>query len=244
MKQIDLSNIVEGLRTLRAPAETFEHLQNAYSEGFEALLKAFNCDPNEITILDGAEVTQNGQDYDLSSGWVAYQNEIFEVVALPTFTAPAGQVAVWVIDASYIAEDPLVYSDGSQHNTNVIRRMTIQAGLAGSGLKDWDDIHHLRQLEWIDLVPIAPYTGTIQYAIDLAGNVHVRSDNLNSNAAATSPFVAIPEEIRPPHQITWAHYGRISGSLQLARMVYLAGEMLIFDVDSDIADFHVIWRID
>jgi hypothetical protein len=75
MKTVKTDNIVANVRRQQFPKSSLDHIQNAYKEGFEALLAALNCDPAEITILSGAVVEEAGDDYTVTAGWAAYGGE-------------------------------------------------------------------------------------------------------------------------------------------------------------------------
>ena len=138
MKKIDLSNIVQNVRGMRLERATLQHMLDSYSECFEALLNALKCDPDEITILTGAQAVQVGSDYTVTAGWVAYQHEVFQV-APNAFTSPPGEVGVWVLETTYASTDPVKFDDGNEFNVNQIRKMKLQSGVSGSGVKDWDE---------------------------------------------------------------------------------------------------------
>lgn len=138
MKKLLLDNVVANVRAQRLERASLQHIMNAYSEGIQALLLALNCDPAEITILSGAVATEDGSDYEVTAGWVAYADEIFEVDAA-SFTAGGGETGVWNIDETYLASDPVKFDDGNEFNANQIRKMVLESGVSGSGVKDWDD---------------------------------------------------------------------------------------------------------
>lgn len=143
MKKTDLSNVEANVRGLILEDKTLQHIFESYQEGYEALLKALNCDPAEITILSGAVADGSGDpDYSVTAGWAAYGGEIFQVDAV-AFTASGGETAVWNIETTYPASDPVKFDDGNEFNINQIRKLKLESGVAGSGEKDWDDTQSL-----------------------------------------------------------------------------------------------------
>lgn len=175
MKKVLTDNIIANVRKMRLEKDTLDHIFNAYTEGFQAILRGIGCDPAEITILSGCDITVDGQDYTLTAGWAAYANEVFQVDAA-VFTAPAGQVGVWVIEETYLDSDPVTFDDGNEFNVNVIHKLKLQSGVSGSGLKDTGEeialVEKLDELLQIqqkidDLVAAAP--GVLDTLNELAG---------------------------------------------------------------------------
>ncbi|MAX24342.1 MAG: hypothetical protein CMJ19_07545 [Phycisphaeraceae bacterium] len=204
MKKLDLSNIQEGVRRAKLPKQTFEHLQESYEEITQALLKTLTIDPDEITILDGAVVTEDGQDYDVTAGWVAYQNEVFQV-DVAAFTAPGGETAVWNIVTTYIAEDPIQYDDGSTHNTHPIRKMVLQSGVSGSGIKDWDEVRSLNSTGWLECPLASGAGGKLLYRKNIDNTVTIRSKLLGVGGVS-NPFsliATLPVGYRPFDGQAW-----------------------------------------
>jgi hypothetical protein len=139
MKTLELTNIVQNVRGLGLTKSMLETIIAGYSESIEALLAALNCDPAEITILSGAVVEEDGDDYTVTDGWAAYGGEIFQVDA-GAFTAAGALVGVWVIETTYHDDDPLTFDDGNTFDVNAIRKLKLQSGAAASGIKDWDEV--------------------------------------------------------------------------------------------------------
>lgn len=146
MKHILTDNILQNVRKQRFPKSSFDHLMSSYEEGFQALLTAIGCNPASVTILSGCGITVNGQDFSMTAGWAAYNNEIFEIDAA-NFTAPAGQTAVFVIEETFSANDPIRFDDNSEFNVNQIRKLKMQSGASGSGLVDWSGLVDTRWKE-------------------------------------------------------------------------------------------------
>lgn len=135
MKKLDLDNIQVGVKQ-RLPKSSLSHIQSSYQECFTAMLLAFNIDPLVITQMTQVVVppVNQGDDYELVAGWVAYGGELFQV------DAKSGSIvnsAVWVIEETF-AGDPVIFSDANQYNVNVIRKITVVDGAPGSGLADFN----------------------------------------------------------------------------------------------------------
>lgn len=214
MKKLDLSNIETNVRGLILENEVIAHIESAYTEAFKAILQTLNCDPAEITILSGVEMTQLGQDYTVTAGWAAYQDEIFQIDA-DSFTADGGEIGVWVIETTYLATDPVKFDDGNEYNVNEIRKLKLQSGAAESGEKDWDDVILLVS-DWIELtleVESPPFTGQVFYRLNIDGTVSLKSVNLNLTGNAGSPMLlgTLPEIARPPFEVAIPVAGSQSG---------------------------------
>ena len=220
MKKTDLSNVEANVRGLILEDKTLQHIFESYQEGFEALLKALNCDPAEITILSGAIVDDSADpDFTVTAGWAAYQGEIFQI-DVGAFTAGGGETAVWNIETTYPASDPVKFDDGNEFNINQIRKLILESGVAGTGEKDWDDTQSLNdriysllgiagdlalkankaQSDWIDLTlqnGWATNTGkTPQYRKDEFGMVHLRGA-LGAGSSTDSIIATLPAGYRP-----------------------------------------------
>jgi hypothetical protein len=141
MRKLDLSPITT---TIGMPLKSGSliHLQNAYTEALAALgyaLVGSDAAAVNVYVLTGCVNTGSGSTYNISSGAVLYNNEIFQVPAA-SFTAPAGQTAVANIVTSYFSAsnaDGVQFTDGVVRNVHQIRQIVISAGLSGSGAADF-----------------------------------------------------------------------------------------------------------
>lgn len=206
MKKILTDNIVANLRGQRFSSASLTHLMSAYEEGLQAILSALHCDPAEITILSGAVVTEDGQDYEVSAGWAAYQGEIFQI-DVNAFTAPGGEVAVWVIEETYLASDPVKFDDGNEFNVNQIRKLKLQSGVAGSGLKDWNDVdtpNAWRTTEYLNgwkQSLAAVYASSAKLRFIKKAGVVILKGRLEGSEATSNPAFILPEGFRPDQDI-------------------------------------------
>src|SRR5690242_9011992 len=116
MKKLDLSNIVAGSRRLGAVKATFDHMQEAFTEALAAVMTGF-VGSSGVTLLSGCVNSGSGLNYDISLGSVYYNGEVYDVPAL-LGTAGAGEVPVLSLQTTYRAGDPVIYSDGTSHNTH------------------------------------------------------------------------------------------------------------------------------
>lgn len=204
MKRILTNNIVQNVRKQRFPKSSLDHLTASIEDASKAMLKALSVDPDKVTIISGVEVNQNGQAYNLTSGWAAYQDEIFEVDAA-AFNAGGGEVAVWQIIETFLDKDPILFDDGQEFNVNQIRKLALVSGASGSGLADWDETVYYQNPTWHDVVLANGWDNNIadgqraQYMLDHRGRVHLRGSIRSHNS--TSPIFidnGIPAPLRPP----------------------------------------------
>ena len=135
MNKFDLT---EKARGYQRSVDELAFLEANYLMGFEALSNLLLSNPNsdDIIIIYGGEITVAGQDFTITEGRAFYQNEIFEIEA-NAFTAPSGESAVFVLDEVDIN---LKFQDASTHRARVLRKLKLQSGLAGTGLKDYNAI--------------------------------------------------------------------------------------------------------
>ncbi len=197
MKKTDLSNVEANVRGLILEDKTLQHIFEAYQEGFEAILKALNCDPAEITILSGAVVDDSADpDFTVTAGWAAYQGEVFQVDA-GAFTAGGGETAVWVIETTYAATDPVQFDDGNEFNINQIRKLKLESGVSGSGEKDWGDVQFIqRESELNYVVDTGIVTGIVKVVI-IGSSAYVTgllTATGSSQIQLTIPEFAIPSD--------------------------------------------------
>jgi len=136
MKKLDLSNIVAGVRKLGATKATLEHMQEGYSEITKAILLGLLSQSTGVSVLHGCVNNGSGSNYDITSGAVYYDSEVFEVPAF-VGTAGGGQVPVLSIVTTYRTGDPVKYSDNNTFNTHAVRTMAWAFGASGSGLVDF-----------------------------------------------------------------------------------------------------------
>lgn len=134
MKKVQLNGISEGVRY---PLTTLfaQHIQEAYAEIVDALVKGLIEDPSKLTILNGCVIGGASPNFTVSAGAAYYQGEIFLVDA-GTVNVPSGQTLVWRIEESYRSGDPVVFSDNIPRNAHLIRKMKLVAGASGSGVAD------------------------------------------------------------------------------------------------------------
>jgi hypothetical protein len=142
MKKLDVSPIST---TAFMPVKegTWLHLQAAYQEAIDAIAQNVigpNYALNTVYILYGCKNTGTGLNFIISAGAVYYNGEVYLVPA-STFTAPGGQTAIANISIdNYVSgtiADPVLFTDGNQHNIHNIRLVKIAAGVSGNGIADF-----------------------------------------------------------------------------------------------------------
>ena len=115
------------------------------------------------------------------------------------------------------------------------------------GLLEFDD-----NLSWTSVTLLNGFTGTLEYAVDLHGTVHWRSDGLDETSATSTVFAAIPVAVQPPAgtSLSLVHIHRVGPSLAICRIFESTNQWIIQNLDGagagdgDIADFYFVYRLE
>lgn len=138
MKKLEYGYIASGVQQ-PIIKNTLQHIQEAFQEPIDALGKMLSGQFSGVSILYGCvNSTPAGPAYTISAGAVFYNGEVYLVDAA-TFTPGGGQTAVGTITTTYIASDPVLFTDGSTHDVHAIRKIVLAAGASGSGTADYDN---------------------------------------------------------------------------------------------------------
>lgn len=139
MRKIDESQITSGSE-MYFKKGTWTHLQAAYTELFEALMRREfkSYSGTTMYVIYGCVNSGSGSNYVISAGAVFYAGEIYLVDAA-TFTAGGGQTAVATITTTQYTTfaDPVTFSDGNPKYVHNIRKVVIASGTSGTGTKDY-----------------------------------------------------------------------------------------------------------
>lgn len=141
MRKIDTSFITTGVG-MPIKSGTLDHLQLSYQEALSALAQNIvgNYTTNKVYILTGCVNTGVLPVYNISSGYVFYNGEVFFVPAA-SFTA-ANTAVFDSIQTTYftgVTSDPVEFTDGNTHSVHQIRQIIIADNTSGSGLTDYAD---------------------------------------------------------------------------------------------------------
>lgn len=141
MKKLDVS-AVSASNALPFKSGSIIHIQNAYqeaiAEGIKGLIGAA-YDPGEVYILNGLVNSGSGSNYNISSGSVFFNGEVY-LVDSASFTTTGLQVAVANIVTTFFTglnADGVEFGDGVIRNIHQIRKVTLSAGLSGSGIGNY-----------------------------------------------------------------------------------------------------------
>lgn len=145
MKKVNLSAVTT---SIGAPVKhgTIDHLQSAYTEAIESILRAAigsEYDPTKGYILHGCEAT--GSDpgsRTISAGAIFFNGEVYQVPEA-SFTTSGSDVAVGTITTSHFtgtSADPVKFTDNNVRYIHDIRQIVFSADLAGSGDVNFDDL--------------------------------------------------------------------------------------------------------
>lgn len=256
MKKVQLNGISEGVRY---PLTTLfaQHIQEAYAEIVDALVKGLIEDPSKLTILNGCVIGGASPNFTVSAGAAYYQGEIFLVDA-GTVNVPSGQTLVWRIEESYAAGDPVTFSDNIPRNAHLIRKMKLVAGASGSGVEDnaeamrLDVLAKIEQLQsdkadvvqepWKDLVlgsgiithTSATYGHPIPnagYMKDTLGFVHLRGV---IQATISEPndwylVATLPEGYRPSHAVNLSAGDAVQNRVMPTGEIRMSGTAMVLD---------------
>lgn len=142
MKELDLSSIVANTRRLLATKQTLLHMQEGITESLSRMMLGLGVADTDVTVLTGCVNSATPANYAISAGSVYYNGEIFEV---PVFsgTAGGGQVPILTLQTTYRAGDPVLYTDGTSHNTHANRKLVWSFGTSGLGIKDFSQLVQL-----------------------------------------------------------------------------------------------------
>lgn len=179
MKYVDLQHAAEGQELSFL---TLDLIQEGSRESIQSIVRALGVLDNEITILWGLNVVQNGSDYAISSGAVFYNNEIHLVDAFVGNSV----VDVPVLKADFIdLEGPVRFTSQNEYSVYYDNKLMIELGASGGGIIDLDNavrfadvLAKRNQGVWSDIALSAEYsvvTGqTAQYRKDQFGVIHLR----------------------------------------------------------------------
>lgn len=185
MKKLDLSNIIQNTRKLGAVKATLEHMQEAYTEGISNLILGLVAGTSNPVALYGCVDTDPGADFNISSGAIYHNGEIFLIDSF--FGTPnPGDVPVLSVVTTYRAGDPVKYSDGNNFNTHAIRKYRWTFGPSGSGLADFSFVVSLKNKVLNDLLAAAPLDSPALTGVPTAPTA---AGGTNTTQIATTAFV-------------------------------------------------------
>ncbi len=122
---------------------TWTHLQAAYTECFEAIMRREfkNYSGTTPYVIYGCVNSGNTTNYVISAGAIFYGGEIY-LVDSATFSVGGGQTAVATITTTDFTTDadPVTFSDGSPKYVHNIRKIVIAAGTSGGGTFDYSAV--------------------------------------------------------------------------------------------------------
>jgi len=145
MKSID-NNYITSTALQPFKKGTWSHLQSAYQEVFNAILRghtdALN-NFNTVFVIYGCKVSVSGGNYTVSAGAVYYNGTVYLMDAKGATAVPGGgNTYVCKIKTTYFTDataDPVTFTDSSAQNVHKIEKVEIEAGASGSGIADYAD---------------------------------------------------------------------------------------------------------
>jgi len=126
---------------------TWSHLQKAYIEPISETIKTMIGDgysASKVYILTGCRNSGSGSTYNISSGSVFYNGEVYLVDAT-TFTVTTGVPVATIVTTQNTTDysaDPCLFSDGVYKNVHDINKVVIAEGVSGSGISNYSNFDH------------------------------------------------------------------------------------------------------
>lgn len=170
-------------------AGTWDFLQLAYQEGFDALCKRI-LDNHRITysastayVLYGCISSVAGGNTSFTAGTIYFNGEIFLSPAQTIATPSGGNVIVASIDTTQYTTnaDTVTYGDGSGHNVHNIRQCKFAAGSSGSGsIANYSSFLFVEA--WVDVttatLTVTPDAGTASISAAIYSKYRIEGNTL------------------------------------------------------------------
>ena len=167
MKKLDTSSVA-GTTGLPIKSGTLQHLQAAYIEDFQDIIKGIlGLDIASSTpyVLQGCIRSSSTSTFSVTAGIIYYQGEIFRVPATASHTY-SGVPVVTLTTAFFTAAnaDPVLFTDLVNRSVHQIRTMVISDGTSGTTTFDYADLNFNHSIAWVDDLLVAadvtPAAGT------------------------------------------------------------------------------------
>ena len=196
MRKLNTSAITTSI-AMPAKSGTFDHIQAAYTEAVAEAVKGVvgpSYNSGTLYILNGLQNFGVLPNYNISAGSVFFNGEVYLVDAA-NFNVSGSQVAVANIvttQFSGIIADPVQFTDGINRNIHDIRKIQLSAGLAGSGVANYNSAIRINvNIPQLNLTagpgvtvtgtyPNLQVSSTIENPVLLATSIYI--GDLNSNA--------------------------------------------------------------
>lgn len=226
---------------------TIDFMQTAWKEMSRALAEAVGSNIHEIagagTVLWGCEDSGGGfPNYDIRSGLVYYGGELYLLTGA-AFTVPIGKVAVCTITTTYdtsATTDPVEFTDGNTYNVHEIKRMTVAAGISGSGTVDYNSLTFVNPAhnEKTQGSFHANWTGSaLKYRRNADGLIHLTGDlEAGASASYSDLICTLPSGWRPATDLVFSTTRFDGIKLEPARVIVKSnGQVFIDNVSGGVA---------
>lgn len=141
-RQFDTSGIVSPVKA-RFTKRSFTHINSALdditAQVGPALVATYTA--NDVIVLSGCVVggtTTFPGTATVTAGSIYYNGKTYSVDANASIVLASGQIPVWTIATSYIAGDPVIFTDANTYNFHEIKKFSLVAANSGSGIADWN----------------------------------------------------------------------------------------------------------
>lgn len=118
MKKIELKQGGHPLRN-----DDFNFMQSGYFEALKAIIAIF--DPSLNCIMSGVVITETSTDITFTSGYVAWQGEIFTVDG-GTFSKVVGGNLYFKLEENVMYPSPVTYKDQTIQNVHIDRKLVLK----------------------------------------------------------------------------------------------------------------------
>jgi microcystin-dependent protein len=165
MKKLDTSAITASV-AFPVKSGTLIHIQNAYTEAIsQAIIGQIGAvyDSSKCYILSGLVNSGTLPEYNITAGSVFFNGETFLVDAA-SGTLTGSNVVTGIVSTTYFAAanaDSVVFTDGQARNVHQIRKISLQPGLAGSGVADFNNFRIVNPSANLGKGEMKMYVGTI-----------------------------------------------------------------------------------
>ena len=138
--------------------DEFVLMQNAYLDGFNALVKKLA--PSGNMIIDGFTVDQSGPSVVYTSGWIAFGGEIYKIDS-GSFAKDNTKTLYIKPVQTTISPSPILYEDTSTKNVHVQRKVILKYLDGDVDGINYSDLSYPGSVVEGGIIPWYPPTGTV-----------------------------------------------------------------------------------
>lgn len=238
MKTLKTTNITSGA-SMPIKSGTIDFVQTAWKEMSRALAKAVGSNVLDIagagTVLWGGENTGTAPTWEIRDALVYYGGEMYLLTGA-TFNTGGGQTAVCTITTTYdtsATTDPVEFTDGNTYNVHEIKRMTVAAGVSGSGTVDYNSLtfvnpahnettHSSFHANWVG--------SALKYRRNADGLIHLTGElEAGASASYSDAICTLPAGWRPAADLVFSTTRFDGIKLEPARVIVKSNGQVFID---------------